>query len=215
VGSVGSFDSRRGLGYAPCVDEHTRRALKRLAFWSATILVAPSLFGFWIRSRILGPDRALEGSTQLLSLVPGVLGQYVRRAFLARVLEAFHPSATIEFGAIFSKVAARIGENVYVGPRCHIGLVDIGDDALLAPAVQVPSGPRAHGTEDVSVPIRDQPGELMRVRIGKGTWVGAGVIVMADVGEGSVVAAGAVVTASLPDRVVAGGIPAKVIRSRE
>jgi virginiamycin A acetyltransferase len=203
------------VGYAPRVDEDTRRALKRLAFWCATVLVAPSLFGFRVRSRVLGPDRALEGSTQLLSLVPGVLGQYVRRAFLARVLESFHPSATVEFGAIFSKVGARIGENVYIGPGCHIGLVDIGADVLLAPAVQIPSGPRAHGTEDTSVPIRDQPGELRRVRIGQGAWIGAGAIVMADVGAASIVAAGAVVTSALPDRVVAGGVPAKVLRGRE
>ncbi len=55
---------------------------KRLAFCLATALILPSLVSFRLRSALLGPDRALEGSTELLSLVPGVLGQYLRRAFL-------------------------------------------------------------------------------------------------------------------------------------
>jgi serine acetyltransferase len=39
--------------------------------------------------------------------------------------------------------------------------------------------------------------------------------VMADVGRGSVVAAGAVVIRAIPDRAVAGGVPARVLRHRD
>lgn len=53
------------------------------------------------------------------------------------------------------------------------------------------------------------------VRIGSGTWIGAGAIVMADVGRDSIVGAGAVVTKPVPDRVLAAGVPAQVIRSRD
>jgi virginiamycin A acetyltransferase len=53
------------------------------------------------------------------------------------------------------------------------------------------------------------------VRIGSGTWVGAGAVIMADVGRGSIVGAGAVVTKPVPDRVLAAGVPARVIRSRD
>ena len=192
-----------------------RDVAKKAAFWIATLVVAPQLVSYWLRSRILGPDRALEGSTQLLSLVPGVLGQYLRRAFLSRVLADFHPSVTIEFGTIFSKVGARLGENVYVGPGCHLGLVDIGRNVLLGAAVHVPSGPQTHGTDDPSRPIREQPGELRVVRIAAGAWIGSAAIVLADVGRDSVVAAGAVVTKPVPERVVAGGVPAQVLRHRE
>jgi len=39
-------------------------------------------------------------------------------------------------------------------------------------------------------------------------------VVMADVGRGTIVAAGAVVTKALPANVVAGGVPARVLRAR-
>jgi acetyltransferase-like isoleucine patch superfamily enzyme len=52
------------------------------------------------------------------------------------------------------------------------------------------------------------------VRIGEGSWVGSGAIVMADIGKHCVIAAGAVVTEAVPDYAIAGGVPARVIRSR-
>jgi acetyltransferase-like isoleucine patch superfamily enzyme len=191
-----------------------RESAKRAAFLLATIAVLPNLVSFALRARVLGRDRALQGSTQALSLAPGVLGQYLRRAFLARTLEACHPSATIEFGTIFSRCGARIDENVYVGPRCHLGLCRLERDVLLAAGVHVTSGARTHGTADPGAPIRKQEGELTRVRVGEGTWVGSAAVIMADVGARSVVGAGAVVVKPIPDLVVAAGVPAKVVRSR-
>ena len=52
------------------------------------------------------------------------------------------------------------------------------------------------------------------MRIGAGSWIGSGAIVMADVGANAVVGAGAVVTKPVPDAVVAAGVPATVIRTR-
>jgi len=59
------------------------------------------------------------------------------------------------------------------------------------------------------------PGEA--TRIGRGVWLGARVIVLRGVtiGDNSVVAANSVVTRDIPNNVLAGGIPAKVIRSIE
>ena len=53
----------------------------------ATLVILPQLASFRIRAALMGANRALIGSSQLLSLVPGLPGQYLRRAFLARVLE--------------------------------------------------------------------------------------------------------------------------------
>jgi acetyltransferase-like isoleucine patch superfamily enzyme len=192
-----------------------RERAKTAAFWIATAVVSPQLASYWIRSRILGRDGALEGSTELLSLFPGVLGQYLRRAFLSRILAGFHPSVTVEFGTTFSKVGARLGENVYVGPRCHLGLVDIERNVLIGAGVHVPSGPQTHGSKDPSRPIREQPGDLRVVKIAEGAWIGSASTVLADVGRDSIVAAGAVVTKAVPERVVAGGVPAQILRSRE
>jgi acetyltransferase-like isoleucine patch superfamily enzyme len=193
----------------------TRTFVKAMARASATILVSPALLSYRLRAVLLGHDRALEGSSQMLSLVPGILGQYVRRAFLSRVLAHCHNTATVEFGVLFSKVGARLDENVYVGPGCHLGLVHLERDVLLSPCVHVPSGATTHGISDPTVAIRDQVGRRTLVRIGARSWIGSGAVVMADVGQDTVVGAGAVVTSPLPDRVVAGGVPAHVLKSRD
>jgi virginiamycin A acetyltransferase len=189
-----------------------RESLKAMARGVATMLVLPQLVSFKLRALVVGEDRALVGSTQLLSLVPGLAGQYLRRAFLARVLKGgCAASAAIEFGTLFSQVDARIDEHVYVGPRCHLGQVHLERDVLLAAGVHIPSGPHSHGT-DLSAPIHDQPGALRVVRIGAGAWIGSNAVVMADVGRNTIVGAGAVVTRPLPERVVAAGVPARVVR---
>ena len=192
-----------------------RERLKALARGAATIVVAPALISYWVRSAVLGRDRALEGSTQALAWVPGILGQYIRRAFLSRVLAGCHRSAVVEFGTIFAQADARLDENAYVGPRCHLGLVHVERNALLAAGVHVPSGGRSHGIDDVRVPIRDQQGSPTLVRIGAGSWIGSAAVIMADVGRDAIVGAGAVVTRPVPDRVVVAGVPARVVKHRD
>ncbi len=191
-----------------------RRMVKSFVRGIAFVFILPVYLTFWLQSLVVGRDRALEGHSELLSLLPGLTGQYARRAFLACVLDECHSSAAICFGVLFSKAGARVGANVYIGPRCHIGLVTIERDALLAAGVHATSGARTHGTDDPSRPIRDQEGAVTRVRIGAGAWIGSAAIVMNDVGAGTVVGAGAVVTKPLPDGVVAAGVPARVIRDR-
>jgi len=187
---------------------------KSLARAIATFVVLPPLISFAVRRLVLGPDRALLGSTQALSLVPGLIGQYIRTAFLRRVLAHCAPSASIEFGTIFSKVGTRIDDNVYIGPMCHIGLAHIERDVLVGAAVHIPSGAETHGIDDLDVPIRDQPGRQHLVTIGAGSWIGSAAVVMADIGPHSVIGAGSVVTRPLPGSMIAAGAPAKVVRSR-
>jgi virginiamycin A acetyltransferase len=187
---------------------------KAVARGLATLAVAPVLVSFLVRTSIVGRDRAFGSSCETLSLIPGLVGQYMRRAFLARTLEYCGPNAVIGFGVLLSQAGARIDDYAYIGPRCHLGLVHIEKDVLLAAGVHVPSGAHIHGTDDPDVPIRNQPGAPTRVRIGAGTWVGSNAVVLADVGAGTIVGAGAVVTRPLPDGVVAGGVPARILKSR-
>jgi virginiamycin A acetyltransferase len=179
----------------------------------STLAVVPLLLSYAVRSWFLGPNRALEGSTQTLSLVPGIVGQYLRRAFLMRTLARCSPSAIIEFGTLFSQASAAIDDNVYIGPRCHLGRVHLERDVLLAAGVHVPSGAHTHGT-DPALPIREQTGARRLVRIGAGSWIGSAAVVLADVGRDTVVGAGSVVTRPIPDGVVAAGVPARVVRQR-
>jgi virginiamycin A acetyltransferase len=191
-----------------------RDALKSAARAIAALCVMPSLMSYRVRSRMFGADRALEGSTETLSLVPGIAGQYLRRAFLARTLAHCAPSASVGFGVLLSQSGARIDEQVYIGPRCHLGLVHLERDVLLAPGVHIPSGPHTHGT-DPSAPIRQQDGSRRLVRVGAGTWIGSNAVILADVGRNTIVGAGAVVTHALPDGVVAAGVPARIVRRRD
>jgi acetyltransferase-like isoleucine patch superfamily enzyme len=92
--------------------------------------------------------------------------------------------------------------------------VHLERDVLVAAGVHIPSGARIHGTDDPTVPIREQEGSPAMIRIGAGSWIGSGSVVLADVGANSVVGAGSVVTRPIPRNVVAAGVPARVVRER-
>jgi virginiamycin A acetyltransferase len=192
-----------------------RELLKGAARAAANLAAVPFLIAHAMKVPLVGKDRALESSTQLLSLLPGTCGQYLRRAFVAWTVGECHPTAVIGFGTFFSKTAARLGANVYIGPFCSLGSVTVERDAMIATGTHVLSGGRLHGTSDPNTPMRDQAGEVTHVTIGAGAWIGAGAIVLADVGRDAIVAAGAVVTRPVAARDVVAGIPAKVLRSRE
>jgi acetyltransferase-like isoleucine patch superfamily enzyme len=113
----------------------------------------------------------------------------------------------------------QLGSRILVGRRSHISaknLVSIGDDAIISASVLIQD--HGHAYDDVTMPIRLQgiiPGG--RIRIGKGSWIGQGaVIVCTDgdlvLGENCVVAANAVVTRSAPPFCVLSGNPARVIK---
>lgn len=191
-----------------------RELVKVAAFAAALVCVSPSVVSFQIRRLVIGRDRALHGSSQAWSLVPGLLGHYLRRAFLFCVLDYCHRTVTVEFGTVFSTTATRLDQNVYIGPHCHIGSAHLEADVLVASGVHIPSGPDTHGTTDLDIPIRQQPGRPVMVRIGAGAWIGSAAVVMADVGRNAIIAAGAVVTKPVPEYAIAGGVPAKVLKFR-
>lgn len=188
--------------------------LKRATLALATIAILPRFLVWLAMSLVVGRDAALMGASQSLSRIPGLRGRYQRVAFLRLSLDYCDQTACVEFGTVFSQCAARLGRNVYIGPYCQIGRAHIGADTLLASGVQVPSGPDTHGTARLDVPIREQPGRLRTVSIGRDCWIGSGAVVLNDIGDQSVVAAGAVVVNPVPERVVVGGVPAKVLRTR-
>lgn len=71
-----------------------------------------------------------------------------------------------------------------------------------------------HGFSNPYVPIMDQPiVQNNTVRIGVGSWIGAGVAILgANIGKHCIIGANAVVTHDIPDYCIAVGIPAKVIK---
>jgi acetyltransferase-like isoleucine patch superfamily enzyme len=159
-------------------------------------------------------EKAFRGTSQFLSLLPGVVGDYIRREFYRLALDECASDCQIVFGTLFASSAARVARGVYVGSYCVIGDVHIGRDVLLGSNVHLLSGTKQHGIEDLDLPIRLQRGVLKLIRIGDDTWIGNGSIVMADVGAKCVIGAGSVVVSDIPDYSIAAGNPARVLRRR-
>jgi virginiamycin A acetyltransferase len=189
--------------------------MKTLAEWSAAVVMLPALLGWWLTAGLLGTEKAFPGWTQILSLLPGISGVYLRRAFYRMVLARCDRDACICFGTLISHRTAEIGRGVYVGPYCCLGDITLEDDVLIASHVSIANGSRQHGIERVDIPIREQPGQWPRITIGRDTWIGDRAVVLADVGCHCVIGAGAVVTEPIPDYAIAVGVPAKVVRYRD
>jgi acetyltransferase-like isoleucine patch superfamily enzyme len=191
-----------------------KEILKALANGLALLPVIPCYLAFRANSLLLGREKAFHGWSQALSLVPGLTGVYLRRAFYRLVLAHCGTDACISFGTVFSHPTAVVGDRAYVGLYCCLGDVTLEDDVLLGSGVSISNGAKQHGIERLDVPIREQPGEWPRITIGKDTWVGERAVVLADVGHHCVIGAGAVVTMPIPDYAVAVGVPARVVRYR-
>lgn len=170
-----------------------------------------------VEQKIVGYQRAdslFQTYSQLLSLVPGYQGEYLRRAFYSMTLPSCGRDFTVGFGTVFSKQGVEVGDRVYIGMHCTIGHAILEDYVTIGSNVDILSGAGQHNFDDPNIPIQDQGGSYTTVRIGKNTWLGNGTIVMADIGPGCVVGAGSVVNKPLPDHVIAVGNPAKVLRKR-
>jgi acetyltransferase-like isoleucine patch superfamily enzyme len=189
--------------------------LKVLANALAVLLVLPAFLLYALARLILGAERAFPGWSQLFSLLPGMTGVYLRRAFYHLVLARCAADCWIGFGTVFSHPTASVGRGVYVGHACCLGDIALEDDVLLGSHVSVLNGGAQHGIERLDVPIREQPGTWVRVTIGRDSWIGDRAVVLADVGKHCVVGAGSVVTKPLPDYAIAVGSPARVVRYRE
>lgn len=178
------------------------------------LAAVPLWLGYRGQAVCFGENRAIAGWSQLLGLVPGSCGEYLRFAFYHCVFPKVGPDACISFGVLFSNAKTSLGRAVYIGPYCVLGEVDIGDDVLLGSQVSVMNGAKQHGIERLDVPIREQPGLWPSVTIGQDSWIGDRAIVMANVGRHCVVGAGTVVTQPVPDYAIVVGNPARIIKYR-
>ncbi len=158
-------------------------------------------------------DGLFATCSQMISVVPGLLGIYLRRGFYCMTLDQSPVDAGIGWGTWFSHPQVCIGKNVYVGCRCSIGMCEIGDDVLIGSNVDILSGRHQHRSEDATVLRNAQGGCFTAIQIGRNAWIGNSAVVMADVGEDSIIGAGSVVVKPIPPRCVAAGNPATVKKS--
>lgn len=191
-----------------------RHLLKIIAQIIAFILVLPLYTMLVIGELLVKTDQAFQGCSQLLSLFPGVPGNYLRQQFYRLTLAACPDDCCIEFGTRLNQRGIELGHRVYIGTNCCIGLCHIEDDVMLGSNVDIISGSKQHHFDQLDIPMREQGGELEKIIIGEDCWLGNSSVVMANVGRKSIVAAGSVVVKDLPPYSIAGGNPAKVLKSR-
>lgn len=105
------------------------------------------------------------------------------------------------------------GKNVFFNFNCvilDVMKVEIGNHVLVGPDVQIYTA-----THPLDAKTRNSWLEYAKpVTIGNDVWIGGGAIIYpgVNIGNGAVIAAGAVVTKSVPDHVVVGGNPAKILK---
>lgn len=105
----------------------------------------------------------------------------------------------------------KIGKNVFINFDCvflDLGGITIEDNVLIAPKVSLL-------TEGHPTAIEDRHSLIPKpIHIKKNAWIGANATILGGVtiGENAIVAAGAVVSKDVPDNVIVGGIPAKIIK---
>jgi acetyltransferase-like isoleucine patch superfamily enzyme len=141
-------------------------------------------------------------------------------AFIAAVtrypaLSLAHPDKSRPTQTFSPSIA--IGQRVSSSGNLVIGAAEqvaIGDDVMFACNVTVLDN--SHGFDHPYEPYKYQPlGRIAPVRVGRGCWIGQNVVILpgVEIGEMCIVGANSVVTESLPDRVIAVGAPARVVKT--
>lgn len=188
--------------------------LKPLLNCLCSLLVFPLFVQTRVLAALMKSDQPFQMASQTLSLCPGVLGNYLRKAFYRMTLPRCGPDVCIEFGTILHQPTIELGRRVYIGCNCSIGECVIEDNTLVGSNVDILSGRHQHSFDDIDVPLCLQGGYLEKIVIGADCWVGNSSVVMANVGAKSIVAAGSVVTRDVEARSIVGGHPARLIRKR-
>jgi len=111
----------------------------------------------------------------------------------------------------------KIGAYTFIGRYVEIEIarsVIIGKGGLIAPGVFVTD--HNHGI-DKALTIYEQPSVIAPVVIGDNVWIGANCVILPGVtiGDGAVVAAGAVVNRDVPANAIVGGVPARLLKTRD
>ncbi len=165
-----------------------------------------------IAYRGFGSERAFDVAAKILSLWPGRVGQILRASFYMWTLKACCYDLAVGFGSFFSHPDAEVGRGVGIGSFSIIGTARLEDGVMIASRVSVLSGKYHHGGGRRGREIRENVLHLQPVRVGAGSWLGEGCLVMADIGSRCIVSAGSVVTKVMPDGTTAVGNPARFLR---
>ena len=136
------------------------------------------------------------------------------RNFLSQITDSEIDESVVVFTPLYINYGkhTKIGKNVFINFDCiflDLGGITIEDNVQIAPKVSLLSEGHPISSKDRQSLV---PGPI---HIKKNAWIGAGAIILQGVtiGENAIVAAGAVVSKDVPDNMIVGGIPAKIIKA--
>jgi acetyltransferase-like isoleucine patch superfamily enzyme len=191
-----------------------RSALRDTLVYAGVVLLLPLWLPAWVEKRFRLGEGVFTAGSELLSLVPGKPGIFLRRSFYRMTLDRCATDCHVGFGTTLAHPDTEIHPGVMIGSRCTLGKAVLERDATVGSNVDVLSGRHQHHFDRTDLPIQGQGGCFRRVTIGRNSWVGNSSVVMADVGEHCVIGAGSVVVKPIPARSVAVGNPAAVKKTR-
>lgn len=169
---------------------------------------------FWINADRIGPD---------------IPTSYWKLFFKSTMIDLCkskfkHFDETAEFRAGSYAIGCSkisIGKRVIIRPLSYIQSdasddgadIVIEDDVMLGPGVHILTSNHNFSNPNISIIDQGYDG-VKEVILKKGCWIGANVVILPGVtiGNNCVIGAGSIVTKSIPDRVVAVGAPARVIK---
>lgn len=191
-----------------------KSVLKQVADRIMRLMALPFFISYLVMNPLVGTRKSFMSMMQMLSLFPGITGEWLRRGGLQWISCQPMVDCCICFGTLFSDSRIKIEDGVYIGARCEIGYARIGRDCVIGSGVHILSGKHQHMFESTDIPIRDQGGVFNQLSIGNDTWIGNGAIIGADIGHGCVIGAGSVVLDPVADYSIVAGNPARFIRFR-
>ena len=160
--------------------------------------------------RIINPEYIFPGDN--ITLGPGALLNAITK----------YPSMSMQHPEN-QKVAQEFSPRIKIGNRVtstgNLQLtamkeIIIEDDVMFASNINIVDG--LHGYDDANEPYKYQKMfRIAPIRIKRGSWIGQNVVILPGVtiGAFSIIGANSVVTKSIPERSIAVGAPARVIKS--
>ena len=128
----------RGIG------QRVRGLVRDALVCAGVALLAPLWLPACVERRLRLGEGWFCSPRELLSLVPGKPGIFVRRSFYRMTLDRCATDCHIGFGTTLAHPQVEIGPGVMIGNRCTVGKVTIGRDATIGSNVDILSGRRQH-----------------------------------------------------------------------
>jgi virginiamycin A acetyltransferase len=190
-----------------------RKFVKRALAVLAAICILPLIILTRLETIIFGKkaNRFYIACVELLSLVPSIIGNYLRKAFYWTVCQDVSPDAHFLFGCMLAHRENIIRAGVVIGAHTYIGFADIGENVMFGARVSIISGKYQHGRPSERAQGGTITEENVVIVIGANTWIGQDVSILANIGTNCTVAAGSVVFKDVPDNTTVMGNPARKV----